>query len=78
MPFAPVCLEENAEILFKNLPLQSNDYQFMTITANCSDFMRKTSPAVVHIDGTARPQFVDKNNNMLNLDILPPIRFDHL
>lgn len=70
MPFAPVCLKENEEILFKDLALQSSDYEFMTITAYCSDFMRKTSPAVVHIDGTARPQFIDKNNNKLIYNIL--------
>ena len=33
----------------------------MTITANCTDYMRKQCPAVVHIDGTARPQLVDRD-----------------
>jgi carbamoyltransferase len=32
----------------------------MTITFNCTPTMRKTSPGVVHVDGTARPQLIDR------------------
>ena len=42
----------------------------MTITLNCSDEMIKTCPAVVHVDGTARPQLVSKKSNKLIYDIL--------
>jgi carbamoyltransferase len=31
----------------------------MTITFDCTDAMRRESPGVVHVDGTARPQLVD-------------------
>jgi carbamoyltransferase len=30
----------------------------MTITFNCTDFMKCNCPAAVHVDGTARPQLV--------------------
>jgi carbamoyltransferase len=31
----------------------------MTITFECTPAMRATSPGVVHVDGTARPQIID-------------------
>ena len=36
---------------------------FMTMTFNCTKRMKKESPAAVHIDGTARPQLITKENN---------------
>jgi carbamoyltransferase len=33
--------------------------RFMTITFNCTAAMQATSPGVVHVDGTARPQLID-------------------
>ena len=35
----------------------------MTITFDCTDWMKKTSPAVVHVDGTARPQLIREEVN---------------
>jgi len=35
----------------------------MTITFECTDKMKNQSPAVVHVDGTARPQLVSENIN---------------
>ena len=35
----------------------------MTITFDCTEWMKEHCPAVVHIDGTARPQFVDEESN---------------
>lgn len=63
MPFAPVTLEEEAHKCYKNL--NGSDYaaQFMTITFDCTDYMIKNSPAVVHIDGTARPQLINSRIN---------------
>jgi carbamoyltransferase len=37
--------------------------EFMTITYQCTDFMRLKSPGVVHLDGSARPQRVVKAHN---------------
>lgn len=62
MPFAPVCLEEDAEDLFygynKNTEFTT---QFMTMTLSCKEEMKKNYPAAVHIDGTARPQVIGKS-----------------
>ena len=37
--------------------------QFMTLTFDCTEKMKETSPAAVHIDGTARPQLVTEQSN---------------
>lgn len=37
----------------------------MTIMAYCTAAMRELCPAVVHVDGTARPQLVSANSNPL-------------
>ncbi len=63
MPFAPVTLEEFFCECYEDNSKEINTYQFMTITVNCSEKMKKQSPAVVHVDGTARPQVVNKFNN---------------
>lgn len=59
MPFAPVTLKEYAHQCYKNLNGAENPARFMTITFDCTDWMKKHCPAVVHVDGTARPQLVD-------------------
>jgi len=35
----------------------------MTITFNCTTFMKNVSPGVVHVDGTARPQLLEEKDN---------------
>jgi carbamoyltransferase len=35
----------------------------MTITCECTDFMREQCPAAVHVDGTACPQLVRRKTN---------------
>lgn len=63
MPFAPACLAEEAHTLFKNLKGCEKTAEFMTITFDCTDEMKRHSPAAVHIDGTARPQLVRAATN---------------
>jgi carbamoyltransferase len=58
MPFAPVTREEDAPKMYNNMSGAEHPANFMTITFDCTDEMRRTCPAVVHIDGTARPQTV--------------------
>ncbi len=58
MPFAPATLESHAMDCFKNIKGAEIAAQFMTITFDCSEAMAEQSPAVVHVDGTARPQIV--------------------
>jgi carbamoyltransferase len=70
MPFAPIVRDVNFNKNF-NLPINAKDnLKFMTITVNCKSKAIKYSPAVVHVDGTARPQVVNKNDNPLIYDIL--------
>jgi carbamoyltransferase len=63
MPFAPVTLEEYATKCYKNFKGAEHPAQFMTICFDCTDFMKKNSPATVHVDGTARPQTINKATN---------------
>ena len=37
--------------------------EFMTITFDCTDEMKRQCPAAVHVDGTARPQLVSERTN---------------
>ncbi len=63
MPFAPVTLEEYAEDCYLGMNGAKHAAKFMTITFNCKPQMKKIAPAVVHVDGTARPQLVNKDIN---------------
>ena len=63
MPFAPITLKRHAKRMYKNYKKGIYSSKFMTITYNCSNLMKKISPAPVHIDGTARPQIIDKSVN---------------
>ena len=64
MPFAPIVRAEDAEALFVTEDLVGSEHtaEYMTICMRCTDVMRIENPAVVHLDGTARPQLVTKNN----------------
>ncbi|MFI6743429.1 carbamoyltransferase [Nonomuraea sp. NPDC050451] len=37
-----------------------SDYRFMTATCRATDALSRLAPAVVHVDGTVRPQVVDR------------------
>ena len=63
MPFAPATLAEEAHRCYRNLEVAADAARFMTITYDCTDFMKQASPAAVHVDGTARPQLVDRETN---------------
>jgi len=63
MPFAPVTMADHADKCYKNLKGQEYAAGFMTIAMDCTDFMKNTSPGVVHVDGTARPQLVSRKDN---------------
>jgi len=59
MPFAPVALEEEAGRLFKGTGGAEHTTRFMTLILDCTEFTMEHCPAIVHVDGTARPQFVN-------------------
>jgi carbamoyltransferase len=63
MPFAPSTMAEYANQCFTNINGAFETARFMTITFKCTDWMIKNCPGVVHIDGTARPQLVRKEDN---------------
>ncbi len=63
MPFAPVTLIEFADQCYENLDGARYPAKFMTITFNCTEWMKRHCPAVVHVDGTARPQLIDRETN---------------
>jgi carbamoyltransferase len=63
MPFAPVTLKEYAGQCYESIAGAEVPARFMTVTFDCTDWMKEKCPAVVHIDGTARPQIIDRETN---------------
>jgi len=59
MPFAPATLSEQSGRCFRGISGAESAARFMTVTFECTEEMKRTSPGVVHVDGTARPQLVD-------------------
>jgi len=70
MPFAPITRFEDARHCYTDLDGAEHTAEFMTITSGCTDQMRRQSPAVVHVDGTARPQLVRRETHPLLHGIL--------
>jgi carbamoyltransferase len=70
MPFAPVVAEEDADRVFKLGRAKAYAARFMTITAHVQPGWKERMPAVVHVDGTARPQTIRSAWNPLYYDIL--------
>lgn len=62
MPFAPMTRMEDADICYLDMDGSKDTARFMTITVDCREIMKKECPAVVHVDGTARPQLIDQNS----------------
>ena len=63
MPFAPATLFEERNRCYDGIEGAEFAARFMTITFNCTEFMKRTCPAAVHVDGTARPQLVHPETN---------------
>ncbi len=70
MPFAPVILEEYAQDYFLAWKPEHIAARFMTITYEVSDLAKKNIPAAVHIDNTARPQVIRREDNPGYYDII--------
>ena len=58
-PFCPSILEEERDRLFTN----SFSHKHMAIAFRMKEKFIPDLPCAVHVDGTARPQFVDKEDN---------------
>jgi carbamoyltransferase len=63
MPFAPVTPEEYAGDCYIGWKKDHISAKYMTRTYECTDKFIEKNPAVVHVDGTARPQIVYKDDN---------------
>jgi carbamoyltransferase len=74
MPFAPFVLEEDASRVFEITGVNRYAARFMTITCAVKPEWRARIPAVVHVDGTARPQIVRDEDNPLFAAILRRFR----
>ena len=61
MPFAPATLFEKRHECYRNVDGGEYAAQFMTLTFDCTESMKRDSPAAVHVDGTARPQLVTRD-----------------
>jgi carbamoyltransferase len=70
MPFAPVVLAQRAQDVFDLPSSLVYSAKFMTTTCAVRPEWRERIPAVVHVDGTARPQLLGREQNPLYYDIL--------
>ncbi len=70
MPFAPVVLEDHAARVFDINPGNAHAARFMTITCDVMPDWRERIPAVVHVDGSARPQTIGPDDNPLYYEVL--------
>lgn len=70
MPFAPVTLWEQRHACYRAIEGAEETARFMTVTFDCLPEMQAQSPAVCHVDGTARPQLIRRQDNAEYYDIL--------
>ncbi len=59
VPFAPILLESEAPKYWSG----TVEHRYMTFAVQASDYARQAVPAVVHVDGTMRPQVVSAEWN---------------
>ncbi|MDB5957146.1 carbamoyltransferase C-terminal domain-containing protein [Ramlibacter sp.] len=65
MPFAPMTRAEDVARCYVDSERVAHAMEFMTVTVDCTEAMRAACPAVVHVDGTARPQIVTAEHHPL-------------
>ena len=70
MPFAPVVLQDHARTVFDITEGNAHPARFMTITCDVHPEWRPRIPAVVHVDGSARPQTIQRTDSPLYFDVL--------
>jgi carbamoyltransferase len=70
MPFAPVVPVERAAEVFDVNSVNAYACRFMTITCNVRPAWRERIAAVVHVDGSARPQTIERVTNPLYYDLV--------
>ena len=70
MPFAPVIAAERAADVFDVNTVNARACRYMTIACDVHRQWRDRIPAVVHVDGSARPQTIAREDNRLYYDIV--------
>jgi len=70
MPFAPAVLDEDAKKCFLNIKGAEHTARFMNICFDCTDELSIKCPGVVHVDGTARPQLVHREEDPVYYEII--------
>lgn len=70
MPFAPAVLDADADAVFELPAALRHAARFMTTTCRVRPAWRARLPAIVHADGTARPQLVAAAPNPVYAGIL--------
>lgn len=65
-PFCPTILDTAA----KDYLVNSTKADFMTISFDVPEKMKKNIPAVIHVDGTTRPQVLTKQANLLYYELI--------
>ena len=74
MPFAPLIIEDDAEEILINYSLNKVAANFMTCTFQVKPEYQKQLEAIVHIDGSVRPQVVRKNEQPMIYELLQEIK----
>ena len=70
MPFAPVVGEDDAGAVFDIGPTNRYAAHFMTISCGVRREWRDRIRGIVHVDGSARPQIIERMDNSCYFDIL--------
>jgi carbamoyltransferase len=70
MPFAPVVAAERAADIFDVNAVNARACRYMTMACDVRPQWRERIPAVVHVDGSARPQTINREDNPLYYDIV--------
>lgn len=79
MPFAPVVRDVDAMTVFeihsdRLRNLTTSNFTYMTETCQVRDAWKDVVPAIVHVDGTARPQVLTEVDNPLLYETLGVLR----
>lgn len=64
MPFAPVTLSRDACECYQGWNADHEGARYMTVCYNTTQKFQEKCPAVVHVDGTARPQVIDESSGL--------------
>jgi carbamoyltransferase len=77
MPFAPIIRDIDAPIVFQDYTSGLIAARFMTVTLKVKSDFKNLIPSVIHVDGTARPQVLFKEDNPLIYNVLDSISRKH-